>query len=78
MRGSGVYCFGDAIAMKRVAGAPQGSNDCGDYICWDNVNQGVAPHWAFFKANGQNYDIVGEFCSCGTPATCQHNPIKSR
>ena len=48
--GSGVYWFGDAIAMKRVAGAPQGLNDCGDYTCWDNVNSNALPHWAFFKA----------------------------
>lgn len=50
--GSAAYWFGDAIAMKRVAGAPQLSGqDCGDYICWDNTPSVPVPFWAFFPAN---------------------------
>jgi len=72
--GGGVYWFGDAIAMKRVGGAPQMGNACGDYVCWNNaVNP---PQWSFFKANTVDSDVVGDFCSCGTPGPwCQHSSI---
>jgi hypothetical protein len=74
--GGGVYWFGDAIAMKRVGGAPQMGNVCGDYVCWDNVTNPASPQWSFYKANTANYDVVGDFCSCGTPGPwCQHSSI---
>ena len=65
---------GDAVTMKRVGGAPK-LGDCSDYIYWDTANPD-SPQWAFFKANNVNYDIVSEYCSCGTPGPwCMHNVI---
>lgn len=65
------YWFGDAILMKQYAGAAK------NYLSWVNDQQGGVPYWEFnkptYSANGTVIDanIVREFCTCGTLATCE-------
>ena len=57
--------------MKQYAGAAK------NYLSWVNDQQGGVPYWEFnkptYSANGTVIDanIVREFCTCGTLATCE-------
>ena len=60
------YWFGDAIAMKRYAGAPNGN-----YIFF--VGTGRDGKWVEVQNNTLYTDIVYEFCRCRTLDTCQNS-----
>ncbi len=68
------YWYGDAVLMFQNAGTADSTGIVANYVSWIEPIQGVSTtggHWSFHKYNKINKNIVYEFCTCDTIASCQ-------
>jgi hypothetical protein len=71
MQGTGTYTYDVAIGLKQYAGAPL---PWGNFLSWyTNVPVGTTPYWSVSTANGVATDIVYQFATCYSLASCQYS-----
>ena len=67
--------YGDAVLMKQIAGTADQCGNNAQYVSWNNTNPVVTPVWSFVKSSLFDADIVYEFTTCSSLATCVRHTI---